>query len=830
MDPQSIYTITFSRLPDITGGSLIRQGADLPVTDLLTDSRKLRISPGAVFVAITGDLHDGHRFIHECYRSGIRQFIVEHQPDGLLELKDSNVLLVHSAKDALQSIAMYHRSRFSIPVLGITGSNGKTIVKEWLGQMLSARFTIARSPGSYNSQIGVPLSVWQLDQHHELGIFEAGISKPGEMERLERIIKPRHGIFTTLGPAHDQGFADRKEKLSEKLKLFRHSEVIFFCEDHQEVAAAIRHTYPDRQLQSWSMHHEAADLFVRVMERSHRSASLRLTYHSHSFALDLPFADEASVENALHCVLYLLHLQYSHAEIQQLVNTLQGVHMRLEMKQGIHDTYIIDDSYNNDLAGLHKALEFMQQQPYPLRRTVILSDILESGVDKPALYRKVGQILGGSGVSRLIVVGPDTLAHRYAFDLEHQLQVEAYPGTEALLKSLDGLHFHQELILVKGARAFSFERIVQRLQQKIHGTVLEIDLDALTSNLNFYRSHLRQGTKLMVMVKAFAYGSSLKEIAHLLQFHRVDYLAVAYADEGVFLREHGIHLPIMVMNPSPDSFDKLLSANLEPEIYSMKMLEQLGRYLSNAARSIKVHLKIDTGMRRLGFEPDEIPPLLTLLEKYDQIQVAGAMSHLAGADEDRHEDFSHRQAGQFIKACERFLEAGLNPLRHLVNSAGILRYPEYHMDMVRLGIGLYGIESNREQQDRIQPISTFKTTISQVKHIRQGETIGYGRSETASHDMDIATIAVGYADGYDRGFSNGVGEVIIRGRRAPVTGRVCMDMTMVDVTGLGAEEGDEVLIFGPGMPVTELARKIDTISYEILTNISERVKRVFTKE
>ncbi|MGB3183070.1 MAG: bifunctional UDP-N-acetylmuramoyl-tripeptide:D-alanyl-D-alanine ligase/alanine racemase [Cyclobacteriaceae bacterium] len=829
MTTDSSSAMTFEQLAGITGGDLIHRGENTTVTDLLTDSRKLRLSEGAVFIAIDGATHDGHRFLTECYQSGIRHFIVERRTHDLDELEGSNILLVSSSVEALQQIAIRHRGKFALPVLGITGSNGKTIVKEWLAQMLSAHYTVVRNPGSYNSQIGVPLSVWQIDHHHQAGIFEAGISQPGEMARLERVIKPTHGLFTTLGPAHDQGFTDRRQKLQEKLRLFAHCDTIFFCHDQKEVAEAIRATYSDRELISWSFA-SGADLQARVRSRSHHTATVELAYRRQDLTLDLPFADDVSLENVMHCVLYLLYLQYSAADIQQAVNVLQGVHMRLEMKRGIHDTYLIDDTYNNDLAGLHKALEFMQQQPYARPRTVILSDILESGMDKPALYRRVGQLLAASGVSCLIATGPDTLAHQHAFGADDRLRLEVYPNTEALLENLDKLDIHGHLVLVKGARAFSFERVVNQLQQKIHGTVLEINLDALTNNLNFYRSKIAPGTRLMVMVKAFAYGSSLGEVAHLLQFHRVDYLAVAYADEGVALREQGIHLPIMVMNPSPDSFDKLLRANLEPEIYSFSLLEELGKFLEGTGRSIKVHLKIDTGMRRLGFEPTELPDLVERLRKYPGISVTGAMSHLAGAEDEHHEAFSHQQAAAFTNACTRLNEAGMKPLRHLLNSAGILRYPQYHLDMVRLGIGLYGIETNKEEQHRVQSISSLKTTISQIKHIRRGETIGYGRSETAKKDMEIATIAIGYADGYDRGFSNGVGEVIVRGRRAPVIGKVCMDMTMVDVSGMEAREGDEVIIFGSEMSVTELAGRIDTIPYEILTNISERVKRVFVKE
>ncbi|WP_018479972.1 bifunctional UDP-N-acetylmuramoyl-tripeptide:D-alanyl-D-alanine ligase/alanine racemase [Pontibacter roseus] len=815
--------LTFQQLLPITGGSLVQQAQDMPVTHLLTDSRKLSQPAGTLFLAIRGRHNDGHQYLKQLYRQGVRQFVVE-AAQGLEKLlQEANILQVHSSLEALQAVAAWHRSQFHVPVLGITGSNGKTIVKEWLAQLLSPDEMVVKSPRSYNSQIGVPLSVWQLAPHHTWGILEAGISQTGEMQKLQRIIHPTLGLITNLGSAHDEGFASRQEKVNEKLQLFKQVELLFYCSDQELVHEAVQ--TKEIKTFTWSRK-RPADVSITSSKISGHHTIVSYTYREERHSLAIPFTDEASVENALHCLAVLLYRRLSLTDIQDRLDRLQPVAMRLEMKEAINGCYLIDDTYNNDLAGLSIALDLLASQPGQGRRTLILSDLLESGMAEDKLYAEVASLAKGHNVERLIGIGPTIQAHAASFSGECAF----FPTTSDFLKHFKSEQFRNELVLVKGARVFGFEKIVQAFQQKVHGTVLEVNLDALVHNLNYYRSKLAPGTKLMVMVKAFAYGSGSFEVANLLQFHRADYLAVAYVDEGVSLRERGITLPIMVMNPSPDSFTKLHQYNLEPEIYS---LEQLQEFLSTAQPEAahRIHLKLDTGMHRLGFTDEDLTSLFRLLKEHPQVRVVSAFSHLAGADEALHNDFSQQQIATFRRlAAEVEAQLGYPVLKHILNSAGIVRFPDHQLDMVRLGIGLYGVEATGSEQEALQPVSTLKTTISQIKSIRKGETVGYSRKGIADTDKTIATIAIGYADGYDRRFSNGVGEVIVNEQRAPIIGNVCMDMCMVDITGIAAKAGDEVVVFGPQLTLVELASRIGTIPYELLTNVSTRVKRVFFAE
>ena len=816
----------FTELARITEGKLLSQGADEPVYYLLTDSRKLINAAGAVFFAIRGDRHDGHQYIEEAYQKGIRYFVVEEGVSTVnTPLPEAGILRVKSSITALQQAASWLRQQVSFPIIAITGSNGKTIVKEWLGNLLSPHEQVVRSPRSYNSQIGVPLSVWQIGSQHSLGIFEAGISQRGEMQRLAGVLKPNIGIFTNLGPAHSEGFSSRHEKAREKAELFQSCHTIIYCQDHAVVHETLQELYPQKKLISWSFQQEEAPVHVKLQpQKSGTGVELSGLLQGNFY---LPFKEAASLENCLHSIVCYLYLGYPADTLQKGLQNLHALHMRLELKQGVNHSYIIDDTYNNDLAGLQVALEFMQQQKQASRKTIILSDILEAGAPPEKLYRQVAVLLKNYGISRLLGIGPAISQQQQAFG---QLPFTAfYPDTESFLDNKPEGQIRSELVLIKGARPFGFERIVKRLQQKIHGTVLEINLDALTHNLNFYRSRLRPGTKLMVMVKAFAYGSGSHEIAHLLQFQKVDYLAVAYVDEGVALRQAGIDIPIMVMNAAPDSFDKLSEYRLEPEIFSLSMLKDLLEWLKSEDKSLMAQLKLDTGMHRLGLVKEDLAEAKQLLlDHQSHLKLSGIFSHLAGADSAEFNDFSHEQARLFQEFTTTLTEGlAYKPLRHLANSAGILRFPEYHFEMVRLGIGLYGAEVNRIEQEALQSISTLKTTISQIKKIRKGESVGYSRSGRAEEDITLATIAIGYADGFDRRFSNGNGKVLINGKLAPVVGRVCMDMTMVDISNTEAREGDEVIIFGPERPITELADSIGTIPYEILTNIGERVKRVF---
>lgn len=808
--------ISFSQLEHITGAQRIAFFRDSVLSSLIIDSRKAIAQEGAIFFAIRGERHDGHQYIRDLYRRGIRQFVVEVIPENSGTLEQCNIVKVASAVDALQKLAAFHRAEFSIPVVGITGSNGKTIIKEWLYQVLSKDHTIVKNPGSYNSQVGVPLSVWQMQKYHQLGIFEAGISRPGEMENLAHVIRPTLGIFTNIGSAHDEGFESTAEKIREKLKLFENADELVYCKDHTEIDEAVR----TKALKTFTWGtRRGGDVVVQG-----NSSHYTVTRNDNTFTLNLPFSDPASVENAFHCVAMMLWMGYSGEEIQQRIRGLRAVPMRLELKEGINRCQVIDDTYNNDLGGLDISLQFLSHQHQKSKKALILSDVLESGLEEEALAKEIFTLVKESGIQRFIGIGPVLSRYRDLFPT-----ATFYVSTDDFLNQYDLDQFQQEVILVKGARSFQFEKIVGKLQQKVHGTVMEIDLGALVHNLNYFKSMLKPSTKVMVMVKAFAYGSGSTEIANLLQYHRADYLGVAYTDEGVELRKNNSSLPIMVMNPTEESFDQMLTYDLEPEVYSFKLFHSLLDHLQGKA--CKVHLKFDTGMHRLGFEENDVAEVIRMLKSNPNILVASIFSHLAGADEHGHDTFSVSQAAKFKALADQVSSAlGYKPLYHILNSPGILRLNQFQFDMVRLGIGLYGVDPTAEGHHPLKPAATLKTIISQIRNVKAGESVGYGRRGTSEKDMMLATIAIGYADGFTRAFSRGAGVVMIRGKRAPVVGNVCMDMTMVDVTGIDAQEGDEVVIFGKDLPIQEVATRIHTIPYEILTNTSERVKRVFVAE
>jgi alanine racemase len=815
--------LSFRELPALTGGKLLLLAENTPVEHLLIDSRKPAAPAGTVFFAIRGERHDGHRFIGELYGKGIRQFVVE---DGEAvssgALPGANILLVESTVAALQAVAAHHRQQLHIPVIGITGSNGKTIVKEWLATMLEGHFRVVKSPKSYNSQVGVPLSVWEMNPTHTLGLFEAGISRPGEMENLARVIQPTVGIFTNIGPAHDEGFADRVQKIREKALLFTGCETVICCRDHGVVYETLRKTIPAGvSFFTWSWQGDTPVSLLGTTKRG-RESSLDVRFSGRVFSLITPFTDEASLENVMHAVTVLLHLGLSPEVIVPCVAMLQPLSMRLEWKEGVDGCSLVDDSYSNDLAGLSIALDFLSGQGIRKPKTLILSDVLESGLPEPELYGRIGRLLRNKGIGRLVGVGEVISRNRHLFDAGAVF----FPSTEALLGAMPA--FRDELILVKGARPFRFERIVGRLQRKTHGTVLAINLDALAHNLNYFRRKLRPQTKVMAMVKAFAYGSGGAEIAGVLQFHRVDYLAVAYADEGAALREKGITLPIMVMNPSAESFGQMLGAGLEPEIYSFKILDELLEFLRGTDRTAAIHLKLETGMNRLGFAAEDLPHLAQVLLDNPQLRVAALFSHLAASDDLQWQDFTHGQIRLFREMSGRLIDAlGYQPIRHILNSAGVAHFTDAQFDMIRLGIGLYGVGANPAEQAQLETVGTLKTTISQIKHLSPGQTVGYSRRGKIERDSAIATLAIGYADGFDRRLGNGNSRVWLNGYFAPTIGSVCMDMTMVDITGIPAQEGDEVVVFGAALPVTELARQCGTIPYEIMTGISDRVKRVF---
>jgi Alr-MurF fusion protein len=810
--------ILFSQLESITKGKLLELHRDQPVTTLLTDSRKASASEGVVFFAIKGEHHDGHRYIAELYEKGIRQFVVEVNGDYSKSIPEANIILVRSALQAIQQLAAEQRETVDVPVIGITGSNGKTIVKEWLFQLLSPDYKIAKNPGSYNSQLGVPLSVWQLQHHHELGIFEAGVSLPDEMEKLERIIQPTLGIFTNIGSAHNEGFSSIEQKIREKLKLFAESKLLIYCKDHKAIDNVIAETTIPTL--SWGAS-SAAGIQVKSEAGKHIFFLKGI-----SLALTIPFSDKASIENCIHCICTMLHLGYKQAEIQERIQALQSVPMRLELKEGINQSQIIDDTYNNDLAGVQISLEFLANQHQKQKKRLILSDILESGLKDDELTKQIAQLVVKNGITNFVGVGRILSANRNLFPPH----AEFYADTQDFLDRFDTSTIQQEIVLVKGARTFAFERIISALQRKVHGTIMEIDLGAVVHNLNFFRSKILPSTKIMVMVKAFAYGSGSAEIANIVQYHKVDYLGVAYADEGVDLRKNNISLPIMVMNPTEESFGLLLPNKLEPEIYSFKILNSYIRFLST--RTGTIHIKLDTGMHRLGFDKNDLAELIDILTHNPNLKVASIFSHLAGADEREHDSFSNQQVEKFLEGASAISEKlGYKPLYHILNSPGILRLPKFQLDMVRLGIGLYGVDPTTEKFDALKPVATLKTIISQIKKIGKGETVGYGRKGKAEHDMTIGTIAIGYADGFSRAFSGGAGKVLVQGKEVPVIGNVCMDMTMVDLSTISdPREGDEVIIFGKEYPIQKVADSIHTIPYEILTSTSERVKRVFTAE
>ena len=806
--------LKFSEIPQITQGELLNLHEDQVIENLLIDSRQRSISAGTLFFAIRGPRHNGHLYIPLLYQRGIRYFVIEATHHlNLEEFPAASFISVDHSVTALQAVATQHRQNLSqIPVLGITGSNAKTIIKEWLYQLLDDRKVI-KSPKSYNSQVGVPLSVWQLNPHADLGIFEAGISQRGEMQHLEPIIKPQFGIFTNIGTAHDAGFDHAQQKAQEKSILFKNCRQVIYCRDHELVHQVLTAEMPEDRLISWSWNQQATMQFELVEETA--GYTVAWEYGDTKGAFSTPFQDLASLENLCHCATFMITNGYSETHIASRILELQSVEHRLALKKGAHGCYLIDDTYNNDLAGLEIALDFLNQQPHSNHTSVILSDVQQAAESPDQLYQKIAKLLEVKKIGHFYGIGPQLCAHKSLFAPTSVF----YASTEEFLAALPS--FHNHTMLIKGAREFRFERIVESLEEKIHGTVLEINLDALTSNLNRFRSLIPATTKIMVMVKAFAYGSGSDEIAHMLQYQGVDYLGVAYADEGIALRRDGIELPIMVMNPSEEGFGKLVQYQLEPELYNLSIFKKWVDYPGTGATP--VHLKLDTGMHRLGFEEQHLPELIALLKEH-RIPVASIFSHLAVSDEMDQAAFTHQQAQSYQSMAERLQAALPKPaLKHLLNSSGIQNFQQYHFDMVRLGIGLYGVGTSG-----LQTISTLKSTISQIKQLKAGDTVGYGRLGVVEAPTTVATIAIGYADGFDRRHGNGVGSVKIKNQMAPVIGNVCMDMTMVDISAIPeAAVGDVVTIFDDQHTIEDLAKTIGTIPYEILTHISSRVKRVY---
>ncbi|HEY6899274.1 MAG TPA: bifunctional UDP-N-acetylmuramoyl-tripeptide:D-alanyl-D-alanine ligase/alanine racemase, partial [Puia sp.] len=731
---------------------------------------------------------------------------------------------------ALQHLAAWHRMQYSLPVIGITGSNGKTIVKEWLNQLLEDQYHIVRSPKSYNSQTGVPLSVWSLGAVHELAIFEAGISLRNEMEKLERIIRPTIGVFTNIGEAHSEGFESRAEKAAEKLKLFAGSGVLIYCNDQPETVQAIA-KQPNLKLFPWG-HQEGATVRIKQTEKAGDWTTIHGRFHEQNFSFSIPFTDHASIENALHCCSVLFYLGLSADSIQNKLSRLAPIAMRLELKSGINHCSIINDSYSADLSSLSIALDFLSQQQQHDRRTVILSDILESGRPDTELYSEVARALEQKRVDRLIAIGPRIGAAAASFWQWFSGECIFLGSVEEFRDDIHQFHFHDETILIKGARVFEFEEIDKLLTEKIHQTIMEVNLGAMAQNLRAYRQLLQPGTRMMAMVKAFGYGSGSFEIANLLQFHGVDYLGVAYADEGVVLRKGGIRMPIMVMNTESSSYDLLVEYNLEPVIYSFALMQSFDYWLKKEGiAAFPVHIELETGMNRLGFPVEQLDDLLKALPTA-AFKIQSVFSHFAAGEDPQQDAFSKHQSTTYLSAASRIEDTlGYPFIRHIANSAGIVRHPEMQLDMVRLGIGLYGIDSGDSGQVELQEVSTLKTTIAQIKHLHDGDTIGYNRNGIASAKTVTATVRIGYADGYSRRLGNGAGKMWINGHLAPTIGIISMDMTMIDITGIpGVREGDEVIVFGNELSVRQLAAWAGTIPYEILTSVSQRVKRIYFEE
>jgi Alr-MurF fusion protein len=825
---------TAANIRDIINGRLLQTGIQTAVEQLVIDSRRISYPLQSAFFAIVTPRRNGHDFIEEVYRTGVRHFIIQ-QPVNTAAYPEASFIEVPDTVTALQQLAAHHRRQFQLPVVGITGSNGKTIVKEWCHQLLGDVFDIVRNPKSYNSQIGVPLSLWQIQPHHNLGLFEAGISTTGEMEKLEAMIAPGIGIFTNIGEAHSEGFASQQQKIKEKLLLFRHSHTLIVSIDNTAVYGAAldfqRHINPSLGLFSWSLH-QPATLQIIKTEKQGIHTHIEAVYQQQNIQVSIPFTDAASVENALHCWCLLLHLNIPHPAIAASMLHLQPVAMRLEQKRGINNCILINDSYSADLSSLQLALDYLEQQNPFQQKTVVLSDILQSGRSQSDLYTTVAQLLQQKQVSRFIGIGNNISAHRHLFD-GRQFTTAFYESVGEWERYFNPQHFNNEVILLKGARRFELEQVAQWLEEKVHQTVMEIHLDRLVHNLKAHQQLLSPETKTMAIVKAFSYGSGSAEVARVLQYHKTDYLAVAYADEGVELRKAGIHLPIMVMNADEAAFDALIRHELEPELYSPAILDAFLQYARrHALQQYPVHIKLDTGMHRLGFTTADMPFLQQRLAGNNTLAVQSVFSHLVGSEDPEEDAFTRQQFELFTGLCNtinNFL--GRSFLRHIANSAAIARHPRLQCNMVRLGIGLYGIDATPGEQLALQQVCELKTTIAQIKQVAAGDTVGYNRRGRVTKNSVIATVRIGYADGYPRRLGNGAGGMLVNGQAAPVIGNVCMDMTMLDITGLpNVKEGDYVLVFGTVLPVQQVARRAGTIAYEILAGISQRVKRVYYGE
>ena len=811
---------------------------DAQIGWLLTDSRSLCFPEETLFFALKSARNDGHKYISDLYHRGVRNFVVESRgiqeycPKSASEMNDANFLIVPSPLAALQRLAERHRDEFDIPIVGITGSNGKTMVKEWLYQILLPSQKIVRSPKSYNSQIGVPLSVWLLNEQTEVGIFEAGISEPGEMMALRDIIQPTVGVFTSLGSAHQENFRSMEEKCMEKLELMHDTQAMIYCSDNDIVSRCVRRMQYKGEKIAWSQCDEQVAFFVKTVD----GTKISYRYKGEDGAFDIPFSDEASIEDCITCAATALYLGITPEQLAERMPVLEPVAMRLEVKDGQRGCVLINDSYNSDVNSLDIALDFMNRRqfspltshPSLLKKTLILSDMYQTGVAPEQLYAQVSDLCVKRGIQKFIGIGTDLSAQadkiqivdkQFFLDVQHFLTSDTFSS------------LRNELILLKGARSFGFDQITEQLEQKVHETILEVNLNAVVNNLNYYRSFLKPETKMVCMIKADAYGAGAIEIAKTLQDHRVDYLAVAVADEGVTLRKAGITANIMIMNPEMTAFKTMFDYDLEPEVYSFRLLDALIRAArKEGITGWPVHIKLDTGMHRLGFDPiNDMDELIDRLKHQNAIIPRSVFSHFVGSDSDGFDEFSARQFALFDEGSKKLQAAFTHKiLRHMDNSAGIEHFPERQMDMCRLGLGLYGVDP---RDNRIlNTVSTLKTTILQMRHVPAGDTVGYSRKGKIDHDSVIAAIPIGYADGLNRHLGNRRCYCLVNGQKAEYVGNICMDVAMIDVTSIDCHEGDMVEIFGEHLPVTTLSDIIDTIPYEVLTGVSNRVKRVYFQD
>ncbi len=824
-------TYTIEKVTTLIGAR--RYGdTDANVGFLLTDSRSLCFPEETLFFALRSKRNDGHNYIPELYRRGVKNFVVTDVPAGYaVDYPDANFLRVVNTLEALQRLAERHRDEFNIPIVGITGSNGKTMVKEWLYQLLSPQLNVTRSPRSYNSQIGVPLSVWLMDDQTQVGVFEAGISEPGEMLALRDIIQPTIAVLTNLGAAHQENFASMEEKCREKMVLFHDAETIVYNADDEAVAQAVDSLNYKGERLCWSTTNRTAAMYVKAVEKKECATTVTYIYKGGEESwFSIPFIDDASVANSIICAAVALHLGVTADQLDERMMQLEPVAMRLEVKEGRHGCTLINDSYNSDINSLDIALDFMNRRPdhKGRRRTLILSDIFQSGENPAQLYREVSELTRKRGVVKFIGVGP--VICQYAEEIQIAEKF-FFPSVDVFLQSEVFKSLRDEVILLKGARQFGFDQITELLVQKVHETVLEVNLNAVVNNLNYYRAFLKPDTKLVCMIKADAYGAGSIEIAKTLQDHRVDYLAVAVADEGAQLRGNGITSNIMIMNPELSAFKTMFDYDLEPEVYSFRLLDALIKAAEKEGiTGYPVHIKLDTGMHRLGFDPEtDLDALIERLKHQNAIIPRSVFSHFVGSDSDDFDAFSKVQFERFKKGSEK-LQAAFDHkiLRHIDNSAGIEHFPERQLDMCRLGLGLYGINSRNNQI--INNVSTLRTTILQIRQVAAGDTVGYSRKGKVERDSLIAAIPIGYADGLNRHLGNRHCYCLVNGQKAYYVGNICMDVAMIDVTGIDCKEGDSVEIFGDHLPVTVLSDVLDTIPYEVLTGISNRVKRVYFQD